>query len=158
MAPPKAPRHAIEAAKADVAGGTSQPEAAARHGVKLRTLERALAESRRGMGAKPRPKATSKQRTTKRSAGGEADESSLTETLAAELRYARAQRRGAETDAQRRSWSKRIEDLVKVLERIAPPPPVPPDAVQAELRRLDGVTIGLIEQFLENPIKQEEVA
>jgi hypothetical protein len=35
---------------------------------------------------------------------------------------------------------------------------VPPDQVQAELRRLDGITIEIIEQFLADPIKPEEVS
>jgi hypothetical protein len=85
------------------------------------------------------------------------DEDLLT-TLAAELRYARGERRAATQDAARRAWSKRVEELVKVIERIAPPPPPPPDLLQRELRRLDGETIALIEQFMADPIRPEDVA
>jgi hypothetical protein len=143
---------------ADVAAGMTHAEAAERNGIGARTLRRGLVEAR------PKPKAKARANTTPRALAQPspkdetAEAPSLLETLGAELRYARDARRTAESDAQRRAWSKRIEDLVRTLERLSPPPPVPPDAVQAELRRLDGITLEIIERFFEEPVGVEEIA
>jgi helix-turn-helix, Psq domain len=82
---------------------------------------------------------------------------SLLDTLTAELRHARKQRAEADTDAARRAWSKIVRELVGAIRAIAPPPPPPPDLLLAELRRLDGEAIALIEQHLPDRIDPDEI-
>lgn len=160
MPRPKTAKHGLEGAKRDVAKGVAQADAARRHGLSLRTLERALAEDRKRATpktkSKPRPTPTPSARD--RSPPRDDDEASLLDTLNEELRHARRERRNAEnSDAETRAWAKTIRELVTLIERIAPPPPPPPDQVVAELRRLDGITIEIIEQFFDEPIKTEEI-
>jgi hypothetical protein len=153
------PRARVEAALADHAAGASLAEAAAAHGLSRRTL--ATYKAALGPGAPTGPTKPSKaaarapgssrggKPTTRASTATEAvDDEGLLDTLASELRYARAARRRAKTDAGERSWSKRIEDLVKVIERLAPPPAPSPDEVARRLRDKDGELIDLVELHL----------
>lgn len=152
----RAPRRALAAALAEVARGATHTDAAARHGLGTRTLRRAIAE------AKPKPKPKAKQRPKgrdRRRAPDEDEDKGLLDTLVAELRDARRERRDPRnSDAENRAWAKAIRELVSAIERIAPAPGPPPDMVQAELRRLDGITIGLIEQFFADALKPEDLA
>lgn len=76
------------------------------------------------------------------------DGESLLEILRGELRYARSQRKAAETDAQRRAWSKRIDELVKAVERLEPAAPPSPDLLRQAVLRLAGEVWAILEANL----------
>lgn len=89
--------------------------------------------------------------------GEAAEEGDLLDILRRELAYARRARASATTDPARAKWSKRIEELVRAVERLAPPPVPSPDAVQAELQRYAGAALALIEENMPDRIAAAEV-
>lgn len=154
-------RSRLEAALAAHLASASLEEAAQAHGLSRRTLAAYRAEggSRRAKDPRASKRAPGRPRGAASPMPAEeriVDEP-LLDTLAAELRYARAARRRASTDATKRQWSGRVESLVRTLEKLSPPAPVPPDAVREEQRRLDTEGLALIEQFLADAIKPEEI-
>lgn len=171
---------ALQRAIAAVKGGASLADAAEEGGISLATLKRYRAGQGSRKAAAPKPKASGASSTvppkvTRRpgrvvaptpppdppSAAAEGDDEPVLVTLGRELRYARKARKEATAEDQpgaAAKWSKRIEELVKVIDRLAPAPPPPPDHLLEELRRLDAEAIMLIEQHLPDPIVAEEIA
>lgn len=97
-------------------------------------------------------------------AEGDVPDETLVAMLRVELRHAITARRKATAKSMpgaEARWSKRVEELVRAVERLTPMPPAPPpppDVVTATLRQLDGETIALIERFLSDRIEPKEFA
>lgn len=162
MARPTSPKANVDRAIARVRAGEQPGDAATAEHISRATLYRYLPpELRDSRGAKG-PKATPAPRTAHRPGkvaaepatgtpsasavppGGE----SLLEILRGELKYARSQRKAAETDPQRRAWSKRIDELVKAVDRLEPPAPPSPDLLRQAVLRLAGEVWAILEANL----------
>jgi hypothetical protein len=170
MPAPPVSRARIEGALAAHAAGASLAEAAAMHGVSRRTLASYKAGRGAGVarvGAKSTRPVAAPSRATKQASRvapelppspalgaaleAEGESAAVLGLLRAELAHA-CRKRAAATQAgvepMEARWSKRIEELGKLVERLEPPAPPGEDEVVRRLRDLDGAMIAKIEEHL----------